>query len=319
MEKPLISIIIPCYNASKFINRCIDSITKQIWTDWEIVCINDGSKDNTLKILEELSEQNSKIKVYTQKNQGAAAARANGILKSTGKYIIFLDADDTLDKDALSIFMDKTKYDDYDIVCAGFNIIKNNKTIKQTHIKFETIDNISYLKKILTGKCGWELCGKMFKKELFTKTPISLPQNIRLVEDGAVFIQLVCNSKIIGGHYKPLYNYIQNENSATHVKSIEYAIETLKAGLFIESFLKDQSFYSKIKKQISSFFLLLYSTSTRRYYLSRNNDYLKYILNNHYSFNALKNIPFIKALYVFTLVSCHLDYVFNKLMKKNLI
>lgn len=316
MSNSLISIIIPCYNVSKFINRCINSIIEQSWPTWEIICIDDGSTDNTLCLLENIASNNLNIKVYTQKNQGAAKARANGLLKASGTYIVFVDADDTLDSNALYTFINITKVKDYDIICAGFNIIKNNTIIKETTIKFKSIDNISYLRNVLTGKCGWELCGKMFKKDLFSKTPINVPQDIRLVEDGAVFIQLISNAKLIGGYNKPLYNYIQNEQSATHIKSKEYAIETLKAGCYIESFLKQQPFYFSIKNQISSLYLLLYSTSTRRYFLSRDNEYVNYILKKHYRFSSLKNIPLRKALYVFGLFSCHFNSIFNKLTTK---
>lgn len=314
MNSPLLSFIIPCYNGEPFIKLCIDSIIEQNLDNYEIICINDGSKDKSKKILDDLALKDSRIKVIHKKNEGAAKARTIGIERANGEYIMFIDVDDTLVSNSIGRMLESIVTNQGDIIVSGFNIVKGKKIIKKMPVRFKHIDNITYLKKILTGKSGWELCGKIFKKELFAN--ISTPENIRMVEDGAVFIQVVCNSSIILGYEQPIYNYIQHQSSATHTRSKEYAEETLKAGIFIEKYLYKQQFYNKLRKEIDSFFLLLYSTSTRRYYLQRNNPLVQLIRKKHYKIKSLSLIPIKKAIYVFSLISLRTDLIFQYILKE---
>lgn len=99
----LISVIIPVYNSEKYLCRCLDSVIEQSLKDIEIICINDGSTDNSLYLLQKYSKQDDRLKIYNQENQGAGAARNKGLKLATGKYIAFADPDDFYpDKDVLS-------------------------------------------------------------------------------------------------------------------------------------------------------------------------------------------------------------------------
>lgn len=99
----LISVIIPVYNSEQYLCRCLDSVTQQSLKDIEIICINDGSTDNSLHLLQKYSEKDNRIKIYNQKNQGSGAARNKGMKLAAGKYIAFADPDDFYpDKDVLS-------------------------------------------------------------------------------------------------------------------------------------------------------------------------------------------------------------------------
>ena len=95
---PKVSVIIPVYNAAKYLSRCLNSIFEQDYADTEIICINGGSTDESLKVLEEYGD---KIKIINQENKGAAAARNAGIKIASKDYITFIDADDYIDKDLL--------------------------------------------------------------------------------------------------------------------------------------------------------------------------------------------------------------------------
>ena len=101
MTEELISIIVPAYNASKYIEKCLNSILSQTYKNFEIIVVNDGSTDNTLDILKKCSEQSDKIKIVAQKNKGVSAARNNGLEHAKGQYIAFVDADDTLEQEFL--------------------------------------------------------------------------------------------------------------------------------------------------------------------------------------------------------------------------
>ena len=101
MVSPIVSVIIPCYNAEKNLIQCIDSIRSQTLEQIQIICVDDGSADSTLEILEDYQKMDSRIQVIRQKNAGAGAARNNGLAQATGKYLSFLDADDFFEPDML--------------------------------------------------------------------------------------------------------------------------------------------------------------------------------------------------------------------------
>lgn len=291
----LISFIIPVYNGSLFIKQCIETLLAQTYNNWEGIFINDGSTDNTRELLEQVSRADSRIKFYNQKNQGAAIARYTGVKLATGEYITFLDVDDTLSKDFLQSLIQQIT-PSIDIVVCPFNIIKKNKIISK-HITPGIFNRIDYLKKILTGYAGWELCAKIFRKELFEQ-PLIQPQNIRIGEDAANLIQLISRAKKIKITNIPLYNYIQYSTSASHIKNKQYAEETLKAGYFIKSLLEQKTFYLSIKDEISAMFLLFYSNSTRKANLSLKHPMVYDIYKSYYSYRIVKLIPLQKRIYI---------------------
>ena len=98
---PKVSVIIPIYNAAEFLGECLDSVLAQTLTDIEVICVNDGSPDNSLEILREYEKKDSRIKIIDQKNQGAGAARNHGMSVARGEYLSFLDSDDFFDRDML--------------------------------------------------------------------------------------------------------------------------------------------------------------------------------------------------------------------------
>ena len=92
--KKIISIIIPVYNAENYLQECLDSIRKQSLTNLEIICIDDGSTDNSVSVIKNVMKKDFRIQLIEQTNQGAGIARNNGLKNATGKYVAFLDADD---------------------------------------------------------------------------------------------------------------------------------------------------------------------------------------------------------------------------------
>ena len=102
-KNPEISVIIPVYKVEKYLARCLGSVLAQTFTDFEIICVNDGSLDNSAKILEDYAEKDARVKILTQQNQGISMARNNGLKQAKGKYIYFLDSDDYIHPQLLEI------------------------------------------------------------------------------------------------------------------------------------------------------------------------------------------------------------------------
>ncbi|KFC20803.1 glycosyltransferase family 2 protein [Epilithonimonas lactis] len=128
-EKPLISIIIPCYNAEKYIHSCIGSVIDQPYKNWECVLINDGSKDKTLEILEEVSSGDHRFKVLSQENQGLSATRNLGIENAKGDYLFFLDSDDLIAENALQLFIDEL--DTESEILTGITLTVNGENLEK--------------------------------------------------------------------------------------------------------------------------------------------------------------------------------------------
>lgn len=293
----IISVIIPVFNARKHINQCIKCLVKQSYSCWEAVFVNDGSTDDTLLLLLNYAKGDERIKVYSQTNQGAAKAREYGLNKISGKYVTFLDADDTLNTDTLQKMVNAFD-EDVDIVVSGFNIVKRDKIVKRKILKEQTLDSLPYLKGVFCGKFGWELWAKMYRRELFSQ-PIETPVGIRIGEDAAVFMQLVTRAKSIRILSEQFYNYIQFNESASHTKSLKYAEETLEAAFFIEAQLKKTVIYEKLEKDINAMFLLFYSNSSRKGLLHSKHPLIYKMVKEHFTLSAFMQIPFFKAVYIY--------------------
>ena len=141
----LVSIIVPIYNTEKYLKDCIKSVQVQTYSNWELILIDDGSKDNSLQICEEFAHEDNRIKVFHQENAGVSRARNLGLDKSTGIWISFLDSDDLLDKEHISTCIRFAKENNLDIVkfeLGGNYFNSKSNSNKQTVLAVsEFIDN----------------------------------------------------------------------------------------------------------------------------------------------------------------------------------
>ena len=124
-----VSVIISVYNVEKYLARCLDSVINQTLKDIEIICVNDGSTDNSAQILEEYAQKDERIKVITQVNSGLSEARNTGMSASTGEFIAFLDSDDFVDLDFYEALYNSAVKNNCEIACG--NIIRENDKKKR--------------------------------------------------------------------------------------------------------------------------------------------------------------------------------------------
>lgn len=212
---PIISIIIPVYNTEKYIRECLDSILAQTYTDWEAILVDDGSTDNSGKICDEYATKDKRIIVIHQRNGGVSSARLNGFKRSNGEWIVFLDSDDTLPNNSLSILIVESR--NYDCICGAMlisecsnkrilykeDIVIENEELARSIIKFER-------------KFSWELPGKLIKHSLLDNDTLTLPKEITVFEDYIITLRYLKKAKNIKYISTPVYNYIQRVGSATH-------------------------------------------------------------------------------------------------------
>lgn len=145
MNRPIVSIIIPVYNAEKYIRECLDSLLRQTYPHFEIICVDDGSQDNSYEILKEYEECDKRISAITQKNQYAGVARNTGMERANGKYLLFLDADDFFCNDMLEQLVNQAEKDATEVLV--FDMFRFDNLSKKVVQKTKT-----YIKKELFGK-----------------------------------------------------------------------------------------------------------------------------------------------------------------------
>lgn len=147
MQENLVSIIIPCYNQSRFLDDSLGSVLKQTFSNWECIIVDDGSQDNTKEIAALWCKKDKRFSYFYQKNQGLSAARNAGLKKATGNYIQFLDADDFLDTKKIERSLDLIKNRDANLVVSGFKVFDNQSSeyqepfceLKQDILNFQAI------------------------------------------------------------------------------------------------------------------------------------------------------------------------------------
>lgn len=241
-----LSIIIPVYNSEKYIKSCINSIISQnIKYNIEIICIDDGSTDKSLELIKTIKDD--RLKIYTQKNSGAASARNKGLNMATGRYIMFVDSDDFITKDAINKLLDVAYQKNADIVSGNIQkyIEKFDLLISlKTHKKVETDD----LLKMCNNSEGapW---GKIYKKELW---------NYVRFHEGYAFEDCIIFLNI----YPTVKKYINIEDNVYCFRSSNSSLfkRSLKDSTCIDSFWGILTAYEMIlnKKQMSNKYIQLF-------------------------------------------------------------
>ena len=205
-----ISVIVPVYNVEKYLDKCLTSLIKQTYKNFEIIVINDGSIDNSLAICNKYANKYDNVKVYDYKNAGVAHARNVGIKKATGDYLLFVDSDDYIDEKLLENLNEFLKKNDCDIVCFDmYKVVNNVNTYYHTSNSLVK-DNI---KRYIIGDSG--PCNKLIKKKLFNN--LKFMEKI-YYEDLATMPILVLYTNKIEFLEEPLYYYVQRDNSIMHQK-----------------------------------------------------------------------------------------------------
>ncbi len=210
--QPKVSILIPVYNTAQYLPRCMESVLGQTLKDIEIVTVNDASPDNAAEMLAGYAEQDPRVKVVThEKNGGILAARLSGIAAATGEFLIFLDADDYLDRDTARACYAKAKSTGADIVHFEFDVRVEHK--RKLPFTREVERALAPHKGTLLGKkvfegafvdqfYRWNICGKCFAAEVCRKGAAALPPGYYIMAEDFCFYSMM---SFFATHYEPLF------------------------------------------------------------------------------------------------------------------
>lgn len=253
---PKFSIIVPVYNVENYIKKCLDSIFDQSFKDYEVIVVNDGTKDNSMDIVKDYQ-----VKIITQKNQGLSAARNHGVEKAKGEYIIFLDSDDYWDKDLL-LNLSKSLKNSPDVVRFQIREVFENKK-----------ESIDYNEKPFENKSGEEAFEEIvkyhfienawcyaIKREYYLKEKFEFKKGT-IHEDYGLTPLIIMKAKTVNSISYIGYNYLQREGSIMSSKNYEKTVKKVSDMynhyLFLISEINKTSLNSKTFKSYAANSIIL--------------------------------------------------------------
>ena len=210
-KEPIISVIVPVYNAERYLCECIESILSQSYTAFELILVDDGSTDSSASICDEYSSKDERVVTLHGENRGVSAARKRGYIEARGKYICFVDADDTISSDYLNWCKVSLDNEDVDIVCLGLND--------------ELFSGEEYARRLLKNQILWFLHHKCFRRDVFQGDVLNVPSKFFIGEDLIVNIRLSQYARKVKCISYQGYNYRVQENSITHVCRVDLKYE----------------------------------------------------------------------------------------------
>lgn len=250
-----ISVIIPVYNTAKYIDECLDSVLNQSFTDFEIICVDDGSSDSSLLVLENYQSKDNRIKIISQEHMGVAVARNTALKQASGEYILFMDSDDFLEKDCLYNIYNLSKSNSLDLLM--FKLINFDENIFKK-VKSRYFD-MKFLKKAVGDNVfNWRdiehrlfdisvtAPGKLFKRDLIEN--IDFPEGL-IFEDNVFFIKSFLNAKRV--MFLDEYCYVRRLRSDSIINSYYSRFsDCIIIYDIITDFIKKMGLYDELAVQL---------------------------------------------------------------------
>lgn len=320
---PKISIVMPLYNAQKYLEEALRSVLSQTFTDYELICVNDGSNDNTQKILQDFQKKDARIRILENSTRsGAAYSRNKGIVEASGKYIIFLDGDDIFEEEMLMVSYDAAEKNNTDVLMFSYKHVPSSQIYNKEQIIHGDNFIRRYCRKVFSlEKCKpfesllWPTspCNKLFKRKFIVENNI-LFQNLSCAND-VYFVKIALmlseRTMVLNDHRVMIYARDHDEPSRISSRRDpmcsykaykhllerllnEEKMEVLYQHYFYSAFFSFKYALEKTKNpaEAKCFYEFLQSKGISalrelcKKYQNRNNDYLNYI------FNQFKNQDF---------------------------
>ena len=254
-DSPTISVIIPVHNTESFLNECLDSVINQTLTNIEIICINDGSTDNSLKILEEYADRDNRIKIISQENKGGGAARNAGLVIAKGEYLAFLDSDDFFNTQALQKAYAKIVADNADIVVFNCKVYYNSskryvnapwvfmKKYFPKAIPFSYHDVPDYILNMFSSTV-WN---KLYKKEMIKQYDIIFQESMRTNDLYFSYLALI-HAKCITTLDEALVYYRKDVSNSSQSTNHETPLDFYFALISVKKELDRLNIFYEVKR-----------------------------------------------------------------------
>ena len=223
MQNKMVSIILPVFNAERFLPQCLDSILRQTYQEWDLIAVDDGSKDGSIEILKSYGKRDGRIHIISKKNEGVSIARNIALEHAHGDYIYFVDSDDIVMSEALMILVkamesNKTtfvKSDFLPIDEQGKQVFINKKQVIRRRYDGKVMDSEKFFKKILMKEYFLWTC--LFRKDIIEKYHILFIPHCRLMEDAAFVVDYLLYSDRNVYKNACIYGYRKYEGTVSAV------------------------------------------------------------------------------------------------------
>lgn len=244
MTHPKLSIIVPVYNTEKYLSRCIDSVLCQSFTDFELLLIDDGSKDGSGVVCDVYAENDNRIRVFHKENGGVSSVRQLGMDKAQGEYVIHVDSDDYVESTMLERLYKCASENDSDVVICDFYVNQSDceYIVKQQPSSVNHLVVLSEMFQHLHGSC-WN---KLLRRDCYKKYNVSFPVDVSYCEDLSFWVCLLKNSLTITYLPEAFYHYVQHDSSIVHNYMNKKNDDGWKLMMLLNKELKD---YPEIKRK----------------------------------------------------------------------
>lgn len=251
-----VSVIVPVYNAKKYLQRSIRSLMEQTLSDVEFIIIDDGSQDGSAITIREIVNcypaRTAQVNLIERENRGVAATRAQGVDLATGEYIIHFDSDDWARLDMLELMYEKAKVEDADIVVCDYVMVFNNhQSVCHQQVSFSGIDCV---KDLLTERVSNSNWNKLVRRDLYQKHQITFIRDLDMGEDFLVSLKLFHRAKKVAHISDCLYFYNKfNDNAVTHTYSEKSLSDLHHVTQLAEEYLLNSGIFSQVESEIIEF------------------------------------------------------------------
>lgn len=295
--KKAISVIIPVYNTEKYLHKCISSAINQTFKNIEVIIVDDGSTDNSYRICQKYANQDKRIVLLQQSNQGQGFARNKALLKANGEYIFFLDSDDYLELDAFELLYNEAINKNSDLVMFGWEKIDeqtNTTLFSSKNIDTSTINNKNEKIPYIFSEIGFGACTALIKRDLIIDNYLFFPNVFH--EDMYIMPKIYYYAKNISYINKKLYFWLERKDSTTTTFTMKHAIGI--GGLLIDwtNFLIKEKIYEQFYMDIvKKFILCLNYIKIQTNMFSEKNEKIKILkyftyIENNIDTNSIESI-----------------------------
>lgn len=315
---PLVSIIVPVYNVYTYIEKCLISLINQTYENIEIILVNDGSTDKSGEICEQYVENDKRVKLIHQANQGLSAARNTGITNSKGEYLMFVDSDDWVSERIVEVLISNIQSKGLKLSMVDYHKVNAEDLTDNFEVSFDSIliEKEVAIKRMLSGE-WWSACMKLYHISIFNNIRFPVGRNN---EDYAILIHVFEQCEYVSFNKSKLYYYLTRPNSITTSQLNDRSFDEIGNCLHVFEHVKNlhPQFLMEAEYNLGASLIKLISAI----YLDNTNKYVckltefKTLLHIHYDSLMQSSImPFQQKIILFLLRYCNrfLNVIFLKL------
>lgn len=256
---PLVTLMIPIYNAERYLRRCLDSVAEQTFRDMEVLLLNDGSKDGSLSICKEYEQKDARFRVVDKENTGVSDTRNQGMRLAHGKYLQFMDSDDWLTPDATESLVTAAEKDQCDLVVADFYRVDGEHYVEKQHIRTEEVmSREEFAMEMAEDPADFYygvMWNKLYRREIVEQYGLKCDTTLNFCEDFLFNLSFIRYGERFRALQKPVYYYMKRKGSLVATESVSVDAVRLRFELLerYRDLYQSMGLYEEHKLKINSY------------------------------------------------------------------